>query len=580
MRTVLAYLRPLAGRMAACFGIKLTGTLMDLAIPWILAHLLDEVVPTGSRAAILLWGLAMALCALVAWLGNVIANRRASAISRDATRRIRHDLYRKVGELSSRQLDQLTIPSLISRLTSDTYNVNQTLGRIQRLGVRAPLLLLGGIFVTLLLDWRLSLVLLATLPFLALAIRLISARGLRRYTLVQRQLDAMVRTVRDDLTGIRVIRALGKADLESERFRHDSATLSRSQVRADAIMAAMDPMMQLILNLGLTAVILCGAHWVSQGVTRPGSIIAFLTYFTIILNAMMSINKMFVMLTQASASASRIEEVLKLPPETHTPANPETPLPSATPLPHLAFSHVSFAYSHPERGHTLHDLSLELAHGQTLGVIGTTGSGKTTLIQLLQRLYPLDEGSITLDGQPLDSFDEHTLRQHFGVAFQSDAFFAGTIRDNIDLGRNLPQHDLELAARTAQAEDFIRATPEGYDHPVHAKAANLSGGQRQRLLIARALAAHPPILILDDASSALDYRTDAALRAAIRQNYPDTTVILIAQRVSSVRHADLIHVLDHGRAAGLGTHQQLLRDCPLYAQLDAIQTGDQPHETA
>lgn len=579
MRTVLSYLRPLAGRMAVCFGIKLTGTLMDLALPWILAHLLDEVVPTGSRGAILLWGVAMALCALVAWLGNVVANRRASGISRDATRRIRHDLYRKVGELSSRQLDHLTIPSLISRLTTDTYHINQTLGRIQRLGVRAPLLLLGGILVTLLLDWRLSLVLLATLPFLALAIRLISARGLRRYTQVQRLLDAMVRTVRDDLTGIRVIRALGKADLECGRFRRDSEALSRSQIRADSIMAAMDPTMQLILNLGLTAVILCGAHWVSQGVTRPGSIIAFLTYFTIILNAMMSINKMFVMMTQASASASRIEEVLALPTETHA-APPGQTLPAETPPPHLAFSHVSFAYSNPERGHALHDLSLKLAHGQTLGIIGTTGSGKTTVIQLLQRLYPLDQGIITLDGQPLEALDEPTLRQHFGVVFQSDAFFAGTIRDNIDLGRGLPTHDLELAARTAQAEDFILATPEGYDHPVHAKAANLSGGQRQRLLIARALAAHPPILILDDASSALDYRTDAALRAAIRQNYPDTTVILIAQRVSSVRHADLILVLDHGRTAGLGSHTQLLRDCPLYAQLNAIQTGDQPHETA
>lgn len=567
MKKIIEYIRPLFGRMLAGFGIKLVGTVMDLAIPWILAHMIDEIVPTGNRRAILLWGVGMAACAVTAWLGNVIANRRASAVSRDATRRIRHDLFEKIEHLSSRQLDEITIPSLISRLTSDTYNVNQTLGRIQRLGVRAPILLLGGILVTLMMDFRLSLVLIATLPLLTMGVMLISRRGIRLYAGVQKNVDQMVRTVRDDITGIRVIRALSKGDYECARFEADSDRLSHSQIRADAVMAATNPMMQLLLNLGLTAVVVCGAYWVDRGLTRPGSIIAFLTYFTIILNAMMSVNKMFVMLSQATASASRISEVLLLPDE-----ETEGGLARLETRAHIVFSDVCFSYRQPAKEYTLSHLSFAVGRGETLGVIGATGCGKTTLIQLLQRFYPVDRGAIYIDGENIAGMDEARLHALFGVAFQSDAFFAGTIYENIDLGRGLPREDVERAARCAQAEEFI-LSHGGYDYEVHAKAVNLSGGQKQRLLIARALAGRPEILILDDSSSALDYRTDAMMRAAVRAEYPNTTVILVAQRVSSVRNADQILVLEEGATAGLGTHEALMRDCAVYRQIAQIQMG-------
>lgn len=567
MRKIIEYIRPLFGRMLAGFGIKLVGTVMDLAIPWILAHMIDEIVPTGNRRAILLWGVGMAACAVTAWLGNVIANRRASAVSRDATRRIRHDLFEKIEHLSARQLDEITIPSLISRLTSDTYNVNQTLGRIQRLGVRAPILLLGGILVTLMMDFRLSLVLIATLPLLTMGVMLISRRGIRLYAGVQKNVDQMVRTVRDDITGIRVIRALSKGDYECARFEADSDRLSHSQIRADAVMAATNPMMQLLLNLGLTAVVVCGAYWVDRGLTRPGSIIAFLTYFTIILNAMMSVNKMFVMLSQATASASRISEVLLLPDE-----EIEGGLARLETRAHIVFSDVCFSYRQPAKEYTLSHLSFAVGRGETLGVIGATGCGKTTLIQLLQRFYPVDRGAIYIDGENIAGMDEARLHALFGVAFQSDAFFAGTIYENIDLGRGLSREDVERAARCAQAEEFI-LSHGGYDYEVHAKAVNLSGGQKQRLLIARALAGRPEILILDDSSSALDYRTDAMMRAAVRAEYPNTTVILVAQRVSSVRNADQILVLEEGATAGLGTHEALMRDCAVYRQIAQIQMG-------
>lgn len=575
MKKIMEYLGPLYGRMAAGFGIKLVGTVMDLAIPWILAHMIDEIVPTKDQRRILLWGVGMAVCAVIALLGNVIANRRASAVARDATRRIRHDLFDKIEHLSARQLDELGIPSLISRLTSDTYNVNQTIGRIQRLGVRAPILLTGGVIVTMLLDIRLSMVLIATLPLLALGVWLISKKGISLYAGVQQNVDKMVRTVRDDVTGIRVIRALSQGEYECEHFGKDSEELSYSQIHADSVMAATNPMMQLLLNLGLTAVVVFGAYWVNMGVTKPGSIIAFLTYFTIILNAMMSVNKMFVMLSQATASADRIERVLNLPSEEIQSGLPKIQTDAV-----IVFDDVCFSYketeeeTQPSDCYDLSHISFQLKKGQTLGVIGATGSGKTTLIQLLQRFYPVNAGAIYVNGENVAGMEEQKLHSLFGVAFQSDAFFAGTIYDNIDLGRGLPREEIEKAARCAQAEEFILEKEAGYQSEVHAKAANLSGGQKQRLLIARALAGNPTILILDDSSSALDYRTDAAMRNAVRKEYPDTTMILVAQRVSSVRNADLILVLEEGHAAGLGTHEELMEKCFLYQEISRIQTGE------
>ena len=567
LRRIIGYVRPYFGAMLTGFWIKFIGTVMDLALPWILAHMIDDVAPTRNRAAIFAWGVGMAICAGIALAGNVIANRRASAVARDVTRAIRHDLFAKIEHLSSRQMDELTVPSLISRLTSDTYNVNQTLGRIQRLGVRAPILLLGGVTVTMIQDFRLSLVLLATLPLLGLSVGLITWRGVPLYIRVQRAVDRMVRTVRDDVTGIRVIRALSKGDYERARFHGDNAALSAEQIHADTIMAATNPVMNLLLNGGLTAMVVAGAFLVDWGLTKPGRIIAFLTYFTIILNAMLSINKMFVMLSQATASAQRIDEVLSLPDE--SPAGGLAHLQTSA---HVVFDDVCFSYN--GRQDDLSHISFAVPRGSVLGVIGATGSGKTTLIQLLQRFYPVSSGGIYLSGRNVNDLSDEALHCMFGVAFQSDAFFTGTILENIDLGRGLPREDIERAARCAQASEFIDALPDGYDHPVQAKAVNLSGGQRQRLLIARALAGNPEILILDDSSSALDYRTDAAMRAALRRDYPHTTTFLIAQRVSSVRGADQILVLDQGAAVGLGTHDALMRDCPLYAQISRIQTGD------
>lgn len=567
MKRIARYLIPYLSGIAFGLFLKFVGAMTELFLPWILSYMIDTVAPAGDLKRIALWGVMMALCAVTALVTNVVANRRASAVARDATRTIRHDLFRKIEHLSSKQIDELTVPSLISRLCTDTYNVNNTIARLQRIGIRAPVMLLGGVTVTMLQDFRLSLVLVGTLPLMAVGITLISRSGIPLYRRVQAAVDQAIQTVRDDVTGIRVIRALSKGEFEREHFHRDNCALCAEQIRADTIMSATNPLMNLLLNGGLTAMVVVGAYLVRDRLSSPGTIIAFLSYFTTILNSALAINRIFVMLSKATASAQRIDEVLSLPDE-----SPEGGLAQLKSRAHVVFDDVCFSYN--GRVNDLSHISFTLERGRTLGVIGATGCGKTTLIQLLQRFYRVNSGGVYIDGQNVNAFDDQTLHTLFGVAFQSDAFFAGTIRENIDLGRGLPQAQIERAARCAQAAEFIDALPDGYDHRVQAKAVNLSGGQRQRLLIARALAGNPEILILDDSSSALDYRTDAAMREALRREYPHVTTVLIAQRVSSVRGADEILVLENGAMAGLGSHDALMQTCPLYAQISRIQTGE------
>ena len=568
MRRVLSYVRPYLMRMSLGLFIKFTGTIMDLALPWILAHMIDEIVPLGDKGKIYLWGVLMLACSLVAWINNITANRMASRVAKDATQSIRHDLFEKVMRLSCRQVDEMTAPSLISRLTSDTYNMHRMLGMMQRLGVRAPILLLGGVTVTLMLDFRLSMVLLCTLPLIALGIVLISRKGIPLFGKVQQAGDRMIRVVRDNLTGIRVMKALSKTEYEKAHFGQANQQMVQAERHANLVMAATNPTMNLLLNLGLTGVIVTGAYLVQDGLTEPGKIIAFLTYFTIILNAMLSVNRMFVMYSQASASARRIAQVLDLPDDRMLSGGGNDFPDNA----HIRFDHVSFRY-HEEGQEALSDISFQVTPGQTLGIMGATGSGKTTIVLLLQGFYPATEGKITLYGRDITAIPGGELHTMFGVSFQSDAFFADTILENIDFGRGLPFEKIKLAARCAQAEEFIQGFQDGYRHMLTAKATNLSGGQKQRLLIARALAGDPEILILDDSSSALDYQTDAKMRKAIQKHFPRTTTLLIAQRVSSVRHADQILVLEEGRMLGLGSHQELMASCPVYREISRIQMG-------
>jgi len=570
MKTILQYLKPYSWRIALGLSIKTGGTMIELIIPYILSHLIDDVAPTKNIPAVLLWGLAMVLCSVLAWVGNVTANRMASRVASWSARNIRHDLFQKISYLSCRKSDEFTIPSLVSRLSSDTYNVHQFTGMIQRMGIRAPILTLGGLIITATIDPVLTLVLLSVMPFVLGIVVLRIRKGAPLFRKVQSAQDDLVRKVRENITGVRVIKALSKTDYEIERFDEVNKSVVSSEMKANMVMMLTGPAMNLFLNIGITACIVVGAYRVNAGQMKVGVILAFLSYFTIILNALMSISRIFTMYTRASASGDRIAEVLDcvdtIEPEEH---------PSVVTDAHIIFDHVSFSYNGVRDN--LSDVSFELKKGQTLGLIGPTGSGKTTLIQLLMRFYDVGSGHIYIDGRELRTIPPEELHTMFGVVFQNDALFADTLRENIDFGRVLSDENLAHAAECAQAGEFIDSLDDGYAHPLAIRGMNLSGGQRQRVLISRALAGDPKILILDDSSSALDYKTDASLRQAIDRDYSHVTRVVVAQRISSIKNADLILVIEEGQVIGRGTHEELLVSCPGYKEISDMQMGDETH---
>ena len=566
MRRILEFVRPYYGKMAVGLSIKFIGTIMELFLPWILSHMIDNVIPTGRAEHIFLWGGAMIICSLICVWGNISANRRAAGVARETTRSIRHALFSKISYLSSAQIDKITVPSLVSRLTTDTYNMHHMVGMAQRLGVRAPILLLGGLIVTLMQDAPLTGVLAIIVPLIGVAVTIISRKGVPMFRQLQTRIDGLIRVIRENVTGARVIKALSMNQHEMDRFSGQNQYVASGEVRANVIMGMSNPVMNILLNIGLVMVILLGAYRVNGEMMQAGTIVAFLSYFTLITNAMMGITRIFVIMSRSTASADRIAEILDMP-EDLTVGEAEAEKTEW----HVEFNDVTFSYN--KRKPTLENLSFRLRRGESLGIIGATGSGKSTIINLLMRFYDTDEGSIRIGGRDVRDIPSEELHTMFGVAFQNDVIFSDTVRENIDMGRGLTDEEIEKAVGNAQAAQFIGELPEKYMEHLNAKGTNLSGGQRQRLLIARALAGHPDILILDDSSSALDYRTDANLRVALGRNYKDVTTVMIASRVSSIAGCTEIIVLDEGKVIGQGTHEELLKTCDTYREIAETQMG-------
>ena len=567
MGKLRAYIRPYIFYIAFTMLVKLSGAVAELFVPYFMERILREGVVPGQQIRILLYGGAMLLCAGACLALNITANRMTAKSSGKITRKIRFDLFEKLNTLSARQMDELTLPSAESRLTSDTYRINEFLARGQRLGIRAPILLLGGVFMMLMMDPKLALVLAALLPIIALTVWIITKKSIPLYTKEQGELDDMVRVVQENVTGVRVIKALSKTEHERGRFARVNEALSATDTKAGAVTAINNPVASLVLNLGLTAVVVVGAYRVLGGTTSASVIVAFLQYFTMILNAMLGVTRIFIMASRAQASALRVAHVLELPKDLEPVLSSDEP---ADEPPHIEFSDVSFSYTGV--GENLSHLSFTLKRGQTLGILGATGSGKSTIVNLLMRVYDVDSGSVRIDGRDVRQYEKSALSKKFGVVFQNDFIHEGTIRDNIRFFRDISDGAIERAAADAQAAEFIAEKDGGMDAAVSIRGNNLSGGQKQRLLIARALAGDPEILILDDASSALDYRTDAALRKALRARGAVTTV-LIAQRISSIRHADLILVLEDGKVIGAGRHEALLETCAEYRLIAESQMG-------
>ena len=572
MKKLFHYLKPVAVMMTFGTIIKFIGSIMDLFLPYILAHLLDNVVPESKKSGeirmIFIWGGVMVLCAAIAWIGNIVANRIAASTTRDAVKQMRSDLFRKTINLSEKQINDFSIPTLEMRLTGDTYNIHRMVGMMQRMGIRAPILLIGGVIMTFSMEPVLTCVLLCALPIIGFVVYFVSKKGIPLYDKVQSSTDKMVRIVRENIVGVRVIKALSKTDFEKERFEESNNEVGKNDMSAAIIMGITSPVMQILLNAGLVAVIFVGAIRVDAGLSEVGKIIAFMSYFTIILNAMMAVTRLFVMCSKGIASMNRIAEVLdeKEEKEIFSSATPSEDIDTDN---KIVFDKVCFSYNGVKDN--LHNISVALKKGGTLGIIGATGSGKTTFIKLLMRFYDPQSGSIYIDGKDIRKMSSKELRSRFGIAMQNDFLYAGTVEDNLRFEREVTTEEINEAVINAQAGDFVEE--RGLDFQLDMSGHNLSGGQRQRLLVARALAGNPEILILDDASSALDYKTDSALRTAIGKLDPSPTTVIVAQRVSSVMNSDVILLLDNGETVACGDHETLMRECEMYREIAETQMG-------
>ncbi len=567
MKWMMSYLAPLKKRMTVGFIIKVTATVAELIIPFLLTYILENVINTENINAILLYGGVMALCAIIACVCNIVANRMAAKVTMIFSANMRRDLFSKTLQLSARATDRFTVPSLESRITSDTYNVQNFIGMMQRMGVRAPILLLGGIAITLVMDRRLALVMIATLPLIFIVVYGISRKGVPLYAQVQRSVDGMVRVVREDVQGIRVIKALSKNDYENRRYDKVNNALCKDERYAGTIMGIVNPVMTMLMNLGIVAVVFASAFLVAGGQSSSATVIAFMQYFTLVSMAMMSLSRMFVMYTKCAASADRIQQVMQCESELSKVEDDK----NGDEAVHISFENVSFSYLGKKQN--VNNVSFSLKRGQSLGIIGATGSGKSTLIKLLMRFYDVDCGIIRINGKDVRSYETKELTKMLGAVLQNGFLYADTISENIKFGRDISDEDMINASKIAQAHDFISSFPGGYSHMLSSKGTNVSGGQRQRILIARAIASRPEILILDDSSSALDYKTDAALRGALRSSLPSCTTITVAQRVSSVKDCDLILVIDNGNVIGMGSHTQLMDSCAEYKEISDSQMG-------
>ena len=570
MKRIVSYMKPHRALSLATVAVKFISTIVLLLIPFVLEYVVDNVVPTKNLWAVLGWGVVMVLLAVCErWL-NLKSSRMSTVVAREGTRALRADLFAKSMELSGEQVDQFGLPSLTARLTADVYNVQNLYQNLLTFAVRAPTLVLGSILLSLIMDAGLALILCILAPIMIGAVAVVSAKGIPLFGAVQKKSDEATRVLRENITGVRPVRALSKQEHELNRFEKANENLKASEQKAGDIMSLPGPLSTFFLNAGLVGIVLLGAHRVNGGATLPGVILAFLTYFNMILMGVMGLNRVFMILSKANASANRIDAVLRQEETLPTLEEGENAPVDA----HVVFDKVSFRYG--EGGELcLSDISFHLKKGGSLGILGPTGSGKSTIVNLLLRFYDPVAGAVYVDGKDVRTYEKDELRRKFGAVFQNDTIFADTMEENISFGRDVTEQDVKRAAEHAMASGFIEAYEEGYSHVVAAHGTDLSGGQKQRVLIARALVGKPEILVLDDCSSALDYRTDAALRANLARHYADTTVIMIAQRISSLQDCDEILMLDEGGILARGTHEQLLADCPRYLDIFRAQMGEE-----
>ncbi|MBR0267113.1 MAG: ABC transporter ATP-binding protein [Clostridia bacterium] len=552
---------------------------MEALIPMIMAMLIDRGIGTddrpGSLGQIFLYGGILLAAAVISLISGVMSGRMAAVSSAGFARNLRHDMYYRIQEFSFSNIDKFSTSSIITRLTTDVTNVQNSFQMILRMAVRAPLMLLFSLIMAMTINARISLVFVFTLPVLALGIYLIMSRTHPIFRRVFQTYDKLNNVVQENVRGIRVVKSFVREDYETEKFTGISGSIYKDFVKAERNIAFMSPLMMtciyactLVISwLGAKAIIASGND-PAAGLTT-GQLMSLIAYVIQILSSLMMLSFTFMMITMSRASAQRIVEVLSEEPDITSPANAVTDVKDGS----IDFDHVSFSYAKDSERETLTDIDLHIPSGAVVGILGGTGSGKSSLVQLIPRLYDATKGAVRIGGVDAKEYDLTALREGVAMVLQKNELFSGTIKDNLRWGNeNATDAEIEEACRLAQADPFIQDFPDKYDTWIEQGGTNVSGGQKQRLCIARALLKKPKILILDDSTSAVDTRTDAQIRAGFRSFIPETTKLIIAQRVASVKDADLIVVLDNGKIADVGTHDELMARCEIYREVHDSQT--------
>ena len=558
---------------------KLAEAVLELIVPLVMVRIIDIGIANQDKSYVLRMGGLLLLIAIVSLSCALVCQYFASIASQGVGTDIRNKLFQKINQFSHRELDQFGTPSLITRLTGDVNQLQLAVAMLIRLVIRAPFLAVGSVVMAMFIDLKLSVVFMVVMPLIAFVLYLIMSRSVPFFKTIQKKLDRISLIVRENLEGARVIRAFSKQQHEGVRFAKASDELTDTAVGVGRLSALLNPLTYAIMNLAIVVIIWCGGLQVNTGTLTQGEIIAFINYMTQVLLALVVVANLVVTFTKASASASRVNEVFETEISVADTARSPISIPSKADVPLLEFKQVSFSY-HDNEEYALQDISLQIHAGETVGIIGGTGSGKSTLVQLIPRFYDVSRGELLLYGIPVQNYPLSQLRAMIGMAPQKAAVVSGTIATNLRWGDQTADNDaLWDALRTAQAAEFVESKPGGLAYEIRQGGQNLSGGQKQRLTIARALVSKPDILILDDSSSALDYATDAALRKAIRRDIQGSTILLVSQRVSSIRHADKIIVLDDGCVAGVGTHDELLQSCKVYHEICLSQLSAQEVES-
>ena len=556
-------------KFEAIFGpiFKLIEAIFELIVPIVSAKIIDiGVNGNGGVPYIIKMGIVMVLLGFFGLGFSLCCQYLASKASQGVGTDLRNDLFKKIQSFSHKEIDRFGASTLTTRMISDINQIQTGVAMLIRLAIRVPCLVVGATIMAMSIDLGLSVIFLIVGPLVSFVLYLIMIRSVPLYKVVQKKLDSVSLIARENLDGIRVIRAFSRQENENSRFENASDDLTTTALKVGRISALLNPATFLIMNSAVIAVIFFGGMKVDSGTLTQGEIIAFINYISQILLALVALANLVIILTKAAACASRVADVLEVESSIKN-GGKEVPADSAN-VPAVEFKNVSFAYNENTGEKVLDNISFTLSKGETLGVIGGTGSGKTTLISLIPRFYDTTQGEVLVNGENVKNLNLKPLRAFVSVVQQGASIIEGTVKDNIVMGRKgISDEEIEKAAKTAQAHEFISKLSEGYETIIQRSGSNLSGGQKQRLSIARAVAGNPSVLILDDSASALDFATDAALRRAIRKIGETMAVIIVSQRVNSVRYADKIAVLDDGKLAGLDSHENLLSTCQVYREI-------------